>query len=50
VKLVRVLIAAAAALTTAVVIQVGTSSGASASETHTMHTNDCLNCWYIVGE
>jgi len=44
VKFVRVLIAAAAALTAAVAVQLATSSGASA----TVHTTDCGACWEIV--
>ena len=49
-KFVRVLIAAAAALTAAVAVQLATSSGASATDLHTVHTSDCGACWQIVTE
>jgi hypothetical protein len=46
VKLVRILIAAAAALTAAVAVQMASSSGASATTPH-FSTNDCGACWYV---
>ena len=49
-KIIRVLIAAAAALTATVAVQMATSSGASAAELHAVNTTDCTNCWFIVSE
>jgi hypothetical protein len=46
VKLVRVLIAAVAALAAAVAVQLTTSSGASATQVHPV-TTDCTACWYV---
>lgn len=48
-KLVRALIAASVALVAAVAVQMAGSSGASAATSH-LTTNDCGNCWYIVGK
>ena len=49
-KLVRALVAAAAALTAAVALQIAGSSGASATTIPVMHTSDCGTCWQIVQE
>ena len=46
-KLVRALIAAAAALVAAVALQTAGSSGASAAP---VHVSDCGTCWQIVHE
>jgi hypothetical protein len=50
VKLVRALIAAAAALVAAVALQMAGSSGASATTVPVNHTTDCGTCWQIVHE
>jgi hypothetical protein len=47
VKLVRVLIAAIAALTAAIAVQTATSSGASATDLPSPHVADCIACWGV---
>jgi hypothetical protein len=47
VKFLRVLIAATAALTAAIAVQMATSSGASATDLPSRHVADCLSCWNV---